>query len=55
VTGLELCSMILIVWGFVRGTPKACGSHHAQIYGPVRGVATHENSVTMNLYGYGLA
>jgi hypothetical protein len=40
---------------FVWWTLEACGSHHAQIKGPVRGAATHENSATMSLYGYGLA
>jgi hypothetical protein len=29
-------------------------SHHAQIWGLVHGAATHENSATMSLYGYGL-
>jgi hypothetical protein len=30
-------------------------SYHTQIYGPVHGATTHENSTTMSLYGYGLA
>jgi hypothetical protein len=27
-------------------------SHQTQIYGPVHGATTHENSTTMSLYGY---
>jgi hypothetical protein len=37
------------------GLRKPVVSHHAQIYGPVHGVTTHENSATMNQYGYDLA
>jgi hypothetical protein len=36
------------------GLRKACGRHHTQIEGPVHGATTHENSITMSLYGYGL-
>jgi hypothetical protein len=34
---------------------KPVVSYHTQIYGPVHGTTTHENSTTMSLYGYGLA
>jgi hypothetical protein len=34
---------------------KPVVSYHTQIYGPVHGMTTHENSTTMSLYGYGLA
>jgi hypothetical protein len=34
---------------------KPVDSYHTQIYGPVHGATTHENSITMSLYGYGLA
>jgi hypothetical protein len=37
--------------GFVLWTSKACGRHHTQIYGPVRGATTHENSTTMSYMG----
>jgi hypothetical protein len=30
-------------------------SYHTQIYEPVHGATTRENSATMSLYGYGLA
>jgi hypothetical protein len=46
---------ILTARGFVWWTPKACASHHPQIYGPVHGATTHENSTTMSLRVYGLA
>ena len=55
VTGLELRSVDSNSSGLVRWTPEACGRHHTQIYGPVHGATTHENSTTMSLYGYGLA
>jgi hypothetical protein len=29
--------------------------YHTQIYGPIHGVTTHENSIIMSLYGYDLA
>jgi hypothetical protein len=38
-----------------EGLQKAVVSHRTQIYGPVHGATTHENSATMSLYGYGLA
>jgi hypothetical protein len=52
--GLELRSMDSDSLGLVRCTLEAYGRHHTQIYGPVHGATTHENSATMSLYGYGL-
>jgi hypothetical protein len=34
---------------------KPVDIYHTQIYGPVHGATTHENSTTTSLYGYGLA
>jgi hypothetical protein len=48
VTGWNYVQLKLTVRGF-------CPSHRTQIYGPVHGATTHENSATMSLYGYGLA
>jgi hypothetical protein len=36
------------------GLRKPVVSHHGQIYGPVHGAITHENSATMSLYRYDL-
>jgi hypothetical protein len=58
------------IWGDGNGTgwcdanssrlcPVRCWkpvvSYHTQIYGPVHGATTHENSTAMSLYWYGLA
>jgi hypothetical protein len=51
---LELCSVDSDSLGLYLVDFEACGSHHAQIKGPVCGAATHENSATMILYGYDL-
>jgi hypothetical protein len=56
VTGLELVGVMLAVQGCC---PVRCWKHvvsyHTQIYGPVHGATTNENSTTMSLYGYDLA
>jgi hypothetical protein len=41
-----------VVSGWSR-QPLVC--YHTQIYGPVHGATTHENSTTMSLYGYNRA
>jgi hypothetical protein len=55
VTRLELVGVMLMVQGCC---PVRCWkpvvSYHTQIQGPVHGATTHENIVTMSLYGYDL-
>jgi hypothetical protein len=56
VTGLELAGVMMTVQGCY---PVRCWKHvvsyHTQIYGPIYGATTHENSATMSLYRYDLA
>jgi hypothetical protein len=62
------CNVENRIWGDGNGTcwcdadgsrlcPVQCqkpvASYHTQMYGPVHGVTTHENSKTMSLYGCG--